>query len=285
MPAPQANGVSDPAGRLRADGWLVLSLPDPEPVFAARDRLLAWLRANGLPALESLETYHAVVSREAHVESIFALSQYFWSEQLGREIIVRNLAPFRELLGPDLHIQRYPYLRAVRPGEPRDAVPLHRDTYYGASPYEVSIVIPFTEMGSAAALRAIRGSHVAPDAAYPFAQHISEDVAPRSAKHQLGFPYAPRLLDPAADALAEPIPLRLGEVALFGLSLVHGGGQNQGPHTRFSTDIRLANSLAPVAWSRGVHGDYFVPLCSSPITEAAQRYQQANSQHRPGEDG
>ncbi len=247
-----------------------------------RDRLLTWLRENGLPTLESLETYHCAVPEARHVELLFGLCQHYWNEQLGREIILRNFDLFREFLGPDLHIQRYPYFRAVRPGVAQDAVPLHRDTYYGASPYEVSIVIPFTGMGAASALRAIRGSHVQPDSAYPFVQATSKDVVPRSPKHQLGFPYAPRLLDPAANALAEPVPLRLGEAAPFGLSLVHGGGLNQGSHTRFSTDIRLVSSLAPVQWSRGVHPDYFVPLCSSPITEPARCYQQANESEDPG---
>ena len=124
----------------------------------------------------------------------------------------------------------------------------------------------------------ISGSHVAPDRAYPFEQQQNAAVTPRSPKHELGFPYAPKLLAPELHERAEPVPLRVGQALVFGLSLVHGGGVNTGTRTRISTDIRVANSWAPVARSRGVHADYFVPLCSSAITRSARLYQAANDE-------
>ena len=253
-------------------GWVAMDLPDPAPVFAVRDRLLSWLR-DTIPALASLEEYHQHVSDTQHVELLHGLSQQYWDHDLGRTIIAGNLDLFRHLVGPDLHVQRYPYVRAVRPGNIRDAAPLHRDTYYGASPFEVSAVVPFTEMHASCALRVISGSHLAPDSDFPYTDTVSPDVVPRSAKHQLGFPYAPRLLDPALMDRAEPVPRRVGQVLLFPLSLVHGGGIGGGTHTRFSSDIRVVNSWAPVSMSRGVHPDYFVPLCQSAITDTARRYQ------------
>ena len=47
---------------------------------------------------------------------------------------------------------------------------------------------------------------------------------------------------------------------------------NAGAATRFSTDIRVVNSLAPVAFGRGVRADYYEPLCESPVTEQARRH-------------
>jgi hypothetical protein len=257
-------------------GWLALDLPDPAPVFAVRDRLLAWLRERH-PGLPSLETYHTrVVDDARHVELLHGLSTFYWEANLGRTIVETNLGLFRTLVAPDLHIQRYPYLRAVRPGHIRDAAPLHRDTYYGASPYEVSIIVPFTDMDETSAVRVLSGSHLASDAEYPYTQTVSEDVVIRSPKHQLGFPYAPRLLDPRLLECAQAVPLRVGQVLLFPLSLVHGGGINRGEQTRFSTDIRVVNTWAPVTWSRGVHDEYFVPLCTSAVTFTARRYQERN---------
>jgi hypothetical protein len=270
--------VSEPFGDAFAErGWLAVDLPDPDPVFRARDLLLRRLRETALPALACLEDYHHLVpEEERHVAILHDLSTWYWEQGLGRAIISANLAFFRALIGPDLHIQRYPYLRAVRPGLGRDAAPLHRDTYYGASPYEVSVVTPFTAMTATQAMRVISGSHTAPDAEYPFVQHVNPDVKPQSPKHRLGFPYAPKLLDPALTSRAEAVPLEVGQVLLFGLALIHGAGTNTGATTRFSSDIRVVNSLAPVQWSRGVHADYFVPLCTSPVTGAAQRYLAAN---------
>jgi ectoine hydroxylase-related dioxygenase (phytanoyl-CoA dioxygenase family) len=78
--------------------------------------------------------------------------------------------------------------------------------------------------------------------------------------------------------IAEPVPLKVGQVLVFPLQLVHGGGTNSSSRTRFSTDIRLANSLAPVEWSRGVRKEYFVPLCASAITRSAQAFLAANAE-------
>jgi ectoine hydroxylase-related dioxygenase (phytanoyl-CoA dioxygenase family) len=126
----------------------------------------------------------------------------------------------------------------------------------------------------------ISGSHLAPDSSFQYTQTVSPDVKLGSPRHQLGYPYAPRLLDPKLMDTAEPVPLKVGQVLMFPLQLVHGGGTNRSSRTRFSTDIRLANSLAPVEWSRGVRKDYFVPLCTSAVTRAAQAFLAANAEAR-----
>lgn len=257
-------------------GWIAVDLPDPRSVLHVRDQLLAHLRRKALPGLPALEDYHTRIDDWRHVEVLHELATFYWEAELGRAIMLANLDLFRRLVGPDLHIQRYPYLRAVRPGTPGDAAPLHRDTYYGSSPYEVSVLVPFTEMTAESAIRVISGSHVAADAEYPYSQHVSPDVTIRSPKHQLGFPYAPRLLDPGLTQRAEPVSLQVGQALVFGLSLVHGHGQSRSRRTRFSSDIRLVNSLAPVSWSRGVRDDFYVPLCSSAVSRSARRYLAVN---------
>jgi hypothetical protein len=258
-------------------GWLVIDLPDPSPVQHARDRLLARLRDTALPGLRRLDDYHWLVDdEERHIEILNDLTTFYWEAELGRSIIASNLDLFRHLVGLDLHIQRCPCLRAVRPGRSRDAAPLHRDTYYGASAYEVSVLVPLTDMGADGVLRVISGSHVSPDAAYPYLQPVSPDVTIRSPKHELGFPYAPRLPDPALVERAEAVPLAVGKALVFGLSLVHGHGINTGSRTRFSTDIRIVNSLAPVPRNRGVHDEDYVPLCTSAVSLSAHRYLAAN---------
>jgi len=267
-------------------GWVVVDLPDPSPVRHARERLLARLRETALPGLRCLDDYHWLVDDdERHIEILHGLMVFFWEAELGRAVIASNLELFRHLVGLDLHIQRCPYLRAVRPGKPRDAAPLHRDTYYGASAHEVSVLVPLTDMGAEGVLRVISGSHVSPDSAYPYVQQVSPEVAIRSPKHQLGFPYAPRLLDPLLVERAEPVPLAMGQALVFGLSLVHGHGINAGSRTRFSTDIRVVNSLVPVPRNRGVHDDYYVPLCSSAVSLSAQRYLAANERQESTRGG
>ena len=258
-------------------GWIAVDLPDPRPVLDARGRLLARLREGPLPGLSDLDAYHTRVDDDnRHVGILHGLATFYWEGDFGRAIISANLDLFRRLVGLDLHVQRYPYLRVVRPGQPHDAAPLHRDTYYGASPYEASVLVPFTDMGAEDAVRVISGSHVVADTDYPYVQHVSPDVAMGSPKHRLGFPYAPRLLDPAHAERAEPVPLRVGQALIFGLSLVHGHGISQSRRTRVSSDIRVVNSLAPFRMSRGVRDDYYAPLCSSPVSLSARLYLAAN---------
>ncbi len=258
-------------------GWVIVDLPDPSPVLRARERLLTRLRDTALPGLRCLDDYHWLVDDdERHIEILHGLMVFYWQAELGRAIIASNLDLFRHLVGLDLDIQRCPYLRAVRPGKPRDAAPLRRDTYYGASAHEVSVLVPLTDMGAEGVLSVISGSHVSPDSAYPYVQQMSPDVTIRSPKHQLGFPYAPRLLDPALVERAEPVPLTVGQALVFGLSLVHGHGVNAGARTRFSTDIRIVNSLVSMPRKHGVHDDYYMPLCSSAVSVSAQRYLAAN---------
>jgi hypothetical protein len=258
-------------------GWVVVDLPDPSPVRHARERLLTRLRDTALPGLRCLDDYHWLVDDdERHIEILHGLMVFYWQAELGRAIIASNLDLFRHLVGLDLDIQRCPYLRAVRPGKPRDAAPLRRDTYYGASAHEVAVLVPLTDMGAEGVFSVISGSHVSPDSAYPYVQQVGPDVMIRSPKHQLGFPYAPRLLDPALVERAEPVPLTVGQALVFGLSLVHGHGVNAGARTRFSTDIGIVNSLVSVPRKHGVHGDYYMPLCSSAMSVSAQRYLAAN---------
>ncbi len=257
-------------------GWAVTELPNKDCVIQARDRILARLRQS-LPDLAQLADYHRHVGDEdQHVAIMLEAATMYWEAGLGEAIVASNLGFFCALAGPDLDIQRRPYLRAVRPHRPGDAVPLHRDTLYGASPHEISILVPFTDMPASSALKVISSSHREPNGAFPYEQTTSPDVTLGSSKHRLGYAYAPRLLSPSLDERAEAVPLSLGQVLIFGLSLVHGGGVNTGEGTRFSSDIRIVNAFVPLRRNRGVDSQYFVPLCRSSIGRTAERYREAN---------
>ena len=79
------------------------------------------------------------------------------------------------------------------------------------------------------------------------------------------------------DNLALPIPLEIGQALIFSLSIVHGQEVNRSQLTRFSSDIRVVNSLAPIEWERSVHKDYYTELSSSAVTKQARAYQAANA--------
>jgi len=276
----------DRYGALLERGWMVVDLPDPGSVLAVRDRLLERLRMLLGSPLERLEDYHTAVEDDArHLDVLYELASTFWDQQHGIELVRANLSLVEQLAGSDLHVQSYPYLRVTRPNRPRDCVGLHRDTHYGASPYELALLIPFTEVTPATGLRVVSGSHAAPEAAYPFTQQPSSGFEAGSKRHRLGFPYAPRTLDPALVVRAEPVEVAVGQVLVFSLSLAHGALENESASTRVSTDVRIANSFAPVGWARGVRADYYRPLCSGLVSRLARCYLDNNATSVPGEEG
>jgi hypothetical protein len=236
------------------------------------------LRAGPAPDLDRLDSYHLhVVDDDVHARVHWELANRYWDTRLGDRIVESELRFLRGFVGFDLHVQRHPYLRIARPGQARDATGIHRDLLYGASPYEVSIVVPLTDLDVDAALCVVSGSHTEPAASFPATRVESTDVALGSPRHRLGFPYAPQLLDPEVLDRAEPVPLRVGQALVMGLGLVHGQQVNNSAATRVTTDVRVVNSLAPVAFSRGVRDDYYEPLCSSPVTEQARRQLDSDS--------
>jgi hypothetical protein len=260
-----------PSERFVERGWIVVDLQDPDVVAATGARLLEWLRAGPLPELERLDDYHRHVDDADHERVHVDLAERYWGARLGHDIVASELAFLRTFVGLDLHVQRYPYLRIARPDRTVDVTGLHRDLLYGASPYEVSLLVPFTDLDADSALRVVSGSHAEPAASFPATRVDSEDVTPGSPKHRLGFPYAPQILAPEVAERAEPVPLHVGQALLMSLGLVHGQAVNRSDRTRVTTDVRVVNSLAPVAFARGVRDDYYEPLCSSPVTEQARR--------------
>ena len=276
---------ADIEAMLAERGWAAVDLPDPSAVWRTRDWLLAQLRE----ACPDLRASRITTSPWRTTLATSRSSRISRPGSGRRSMAARSSPPISTssvaCSDPICMCSNIPICASCGPDRSDDAVPLHRDTYYGASPYEVSVVVPFTDMGPDCAVRAVSGSHIEPDAAYPYVQQESTAVTLGSPRHKLGYAYAPRLLDPALAARAEPMPAKVGQALIFGLSLVHGGGANHGDRTRFSTDIRVVSSLAPVQLDRGVRKDYFVPLCSSPISRSAERYRTQNGGLSPAEPG
>lgn len=187
-----------------------------------------------------------------------------------RQIIEREAKYFHRIVGADLHIQSKPYLRISRPGEPADNIGLHRDTWYGDTPYEMSVWIPFTNTDEGNALRVAPGSHLWSEREHPVIAYDA-GVEQGSEKHALGFAYAPKRLATAVETI--PVPMKVGQALVFPVSLLHGVEVNTSAHTRVSMDCRVANSFAPIRLSRSRDKHYYERLCSAPLTELARRYE------------
>lgn len=260
------------------DGFAVLPLAETAALDDARDALQhALRRVLGRPGV-SLGDYHLhATGVGVHDAVLETLTDELRKGGHARHIVESQREAFIRLVGPDLCVQRVPYLRIARPGVEADNVDYHRDTHYGRSPFEVSVWIPFVDVPPEMALRVLPGSHVAPESEYPTSQTVREDVQRGSLKHRLGFPYAPKRMLGDFEARMVPVPVRYGEILIFSLSIVHGQRVNTSDRARFSCDTRVVNGLAPIAWEASVSsGRYYETLARSAVSEQARRYAVAN---------
>lgn len=267
-------------------GYCVLTLEDPGPVLEIRERLSAAVREIFGRPDATLEAYHELVGedRERHTVVQAEVTRRLRAHQWHLDVFRKNVRLFASLLGPDLDAESGPYLRIARPGRSEDNIGLHRDTIYGGSPYEVSVVIPFVEMDAGSALRVEPGSNLKGEGEIPFesVENPDKSVTKGSLKHQLGFLYAPKVLREGYPLNAVPVPLRLGQVLAFGLSTLHGSLVNESSRTRWSCDSRIMNAFAPI--KRAKEGVY-EPLARSPVTRSAERYLEASRRPRVPSEG
>ena len=255
------------------NGWMVLDLTHPETVFEARDAIVAFLRESFFPTLERLEDLHGHISDdEAYIKVHLALNGFFRERQFAKKIISSELDALQKLISPDLCIQTNPYLRIARPGVAGDNIGLHRDTFYGASPYELSVVVAYTDLDEGGALRIVSGSQRTPESETRFHEVDIDGVERGSPRHLAGIPYIARIVSPEIANEAVPVPLTVGQVLIFGLATVHGQEINQGAGTRVTTDIRIVNGLAPFVVNRAGPDAYYTLLSQSPVSEQADLY-------------
>ena len=257
-------------------GWIVVKLPNPEPVYAARTALLTELRRLTSNEKITLEEYHQFIEDDStHTDLQFQLTQLFWNQRWSTKIISAQLNFFQAFLGQDINIQSKPHLRITRPRKPQDNIGYHRDTYYGCSPFELSVLVPYVDVPTESSLSVLSGSHIRPESDFPTTQIENPEVNKGSVRHQLGFLYAPKIIDPSRTVNMQPVPLALGEALIFSLATVHGSIENRGQVSRWSSDIRVVNALAPL--NPSLKPGYYEKLSSSVVTDLANLYNQAQS--------
>jgi len=270
----QNRSIAQYEAEYREQGWVLVTLPRPDVIDTVREVLLAELRRISGVADITLERYHEIADDDAvHHDYQYRLTEVFRSRRYAYEVLAAQDDFFRPFLGPDLLVQVNPYLRMARPGKPQDNIGYHRDTFYGASPYELSVWIPYVDLPAESSLSVLSGSHIRPESDFPVTQTQSADVAKGSNLHKMGFPYAPKVMDAGPLANIQAVPVNRGEALIFSLATVHGTTHNNGPIARWSTDIRVANALAPIDLS--ARPDYYERLSSSVVSDRARAYEVA----------
>ncbi|MCH9609787.1 MAG: hypothetical protein S4CHLAM45_01790 [Chlamydiales bacterium] len=255
------------------NGWIVVDLINLDPLhktISALEHYMHEILAVDCP----LADYHLHAEEDKkHFHNQTLLTQFYREKKFGRAILTPQLPFFQKLIGTDLLIQSDPYLRLARPSKTQDNVGYHRDTFYGGSPFEVSVIIPFVDCTAPMSLSVLSCSHILPEEDFPTTQ-TSSNIEKGSAQHKMGFLYSPKTMDPSIEEKMEPIPLKVGQILIFSLSIVHGCVVNKGSDTRWSSDMRLVNPLAPVNFDS--RPNYYESFHQTPVTACAKRYFEAN---------
>ena len=270
---------SNAGQEFRRDGFAVLDLVDPFAVKDASSRILAKLNELTRRPVPDLASYHSLsLDEPTHEQILVSLTAWFRENRISQSVIERNLASFTPIVGSDVKIERNPFIRLNRPGRSGDNLGLHRDTFYGASAYELSVVVPFSDVPNEAAISVLPGSHKLPDSVFPTVSVPArgKHVVKGSKIHKVGFPYAPKVVPDEYLSGLRAVPLKVGQVLVFTLACIHGSKNNTSPVTRVSSDCRIANALAPVDRTILIEGRetpyYEDPIRLSPLTECGRLF-------------
>ena len=223
-----------------------------------------------------LHNYHNFVDDIEAKDLRWKLTNTFWKYNFAEKICLENIDIFKNIMGPNLHIQSKPYLRIARPNKPNDNIGYHRDTYYGQSPYEVTFHIPLTKVTKHGALKFVSNSHIKSEKYYkPQKKKSSHEKG--SKEHLMGFPYAPIEMEKSRFVSElRPVPLKIGQGILFSPSTIHGQEINTMITSRFSFDLRLINSNAPVKFKKDLTPRGYKKVCESAIDQVAEKYIKVN---------
>ncbi len=223
----------------------------------------------------NLGEYHKLgLSDAEHDELQFQLFNRINEAALHKQFVNDNLNFFTQLVGPDLDIQSFTYLRISRPGQQKDNIGLHRDTEYGNTAYEISLSLPLIDQPQGAGLRIVPGSHMWQD--YQSVQVKRPDVDKGTDKNLMGFLYAPKIPQNIKSEQILNTALKFGQGLGFTLGLVHGQEENTSGLTRWSIDFRFKNAWHPM--DPNLKQGYYASFSRGCLTELGQNYYHLNGQ-------
>ncbi|MGA1933318.1 hypothetical protein ACH5BF_11495 [Arcobacter sp. YIC-464] len=252
------------------EGYVVQNLENTNFLNNFKEIILETLKGITNNKDITLETFHKFVKDDKEkLEIQYLISKKIWDEKLHFNLIKENIDLYYNIFGKDLDIQAKPHLRIARPNCPQDNIGFHRDSQYGNKAFELSNFFTFVDLDENSALQVEAKSHKR--GTLPYTKIESASVKKGSMENQLGYLYAPKLIDETFKINANPIPLNFGQVLILGLGTIHGQETNSSNTTRWSIDIRVKNSFS----TSNVKEGYYTNLTSSIVSKYAQEYYKA----------
>lgn len=246
------------------DGWVIVDVPE----IVSIDGMIHDFYSN----IDWEVANHDLMYKDIHIR----LSKQFWDKEYSLEIAKVILPIIQQLLGLDVMVQYYPYLRIARPHKPQDNIGYHKDTQYGQTPYELAVHIPFVDLDEKSAIRVISGSHLMPESAFVGVTPDGYNVKKGSIENHIGKPWMPKCLAVPEGMQTTPLIMKVGQVAIFSPAIFHGQEVNEGDVTRVSCDLRFVNSRHADKVRVGKTHAGYVQVSQSPVEQIAKKYYEVN---------
>jgi hypothetical protein len=243
------------------DGWCI--------VDNVTDRFGEFLSPRDFEFLGELDDKSA---KDFHIK----WSEVMWAREVGLRLAEDLLPIIKQLLGPDVMVQYYPYFRIARPNKPQDNIGYHKDTQYGQTPYELAVHIPFVDLDEKSALRVISGSHLMPESAFTRITNDGPHIEKGSIENRIGRPYLPKCLKVPEGMETTPLTMKVGQAAIFSPAIFHGQEVNEGTMARVSCDMRFVSARHADKVQVGKCHAGYVHFSQSPVEEMAMKYYEAN---------
>ena len=255
-------------------GYCVVKLNDAGPLHDLADFCRKFITNHLGDDIELARYHEAKLTEEEHRELHYEIVNEFRAKKFHEKIVLANLEVFAGLVGYDIDLQADPYLRISRPQVAADNIGLHRDTLYGNSAYELSVVCPILDFNEGSAVNVIPHSHQLSQ--IEFAVEPDPIVEKGSSQNQIGFLYShKRLLNLERLEVDKPTPKR-GEALIFSLGVIHGQEINSSSITRWSVDFRIRSCHSPV--SPALKHDYYAPVNRCAAHHVAREYYENNAE-------
>jgi sporadic carbohydrate cluster 2OG-Fe(II) oxygenase len=262
------------------NGLVKIKFSNDKAVFSLRKKLNDYLKNKFKLEIFDLDNLHEHFSCIDRTELSLELNELFWKTNTQRQLVIDNKSIFSQFVGPEIHVQEKPFLRFARPNIKEDNIGFHRDTDYGQLQYEITVHVPLTNLCDKACMQFARTSHLMPDSKIKRVTQPQENssVIKGSEKHQIGYPYDPKVIADF-DGLT-PEPINIGEALVFPPSTVHGQTINSGQKTRFSFDFRIVSSFVAIDKFSNKKSRGYVPATVSAVTEVALKFAEINDRSK-----
>jgi hypothetical protein len=211
--------------------------------------------------------------QELHLAAVKHLTDEIVHSDLVTSLIRSNQDIFTGLLGPDVDVQAAPHVRVSRPHLENDLIHWHRDTFYGANPWELNIWFPLFTLKEGAGLLFVEGSHRLPSNNVREIKDHNEfrrSVKKGSVAHQVGYVYLPKIDDAIAEMDSSNVRLlspAFGQAIFFFGCGIHTA-QNLSDKTRVTIDVRVKNAHA----TSNTRPGYYKPLARGLISQCSERF-------------